>query len=249
MTTETIQSADPWRTEQFRLTAFPVSGRPAGLARDWWNTITGTTPGKITEDPRTGVVQLQGTVKGTSLLMVAEDNRLEVRQLFTAPRVALSALPVFSEGLQPFVELAERWLRLETCPQLQRLAFGAVVMKPAHLIEDCRSVLDGYLPSINMQTTELRDFLYQTNRRRSSETISDLEINRLMKWSVQQIQEIVVSTSSRVSVSNLTFASRLEADINSAQEQVGSLRSNRLIPLFKEFVRLADQITTIGDHP
>ena len=249
MTTETIQPADPWRTEQLRLTAFPVSGRPAGLARDWWNIITGTTPEKVTEKPRTGVVQLQGTVEGTSLLMVADDNRLDVRQLFTAPRVALSALPVFHEVLQPFVELAVRWLSLETCPKLQRLAFGATVTKSAHLIEDCRSVLDGYLPSIDMQTIELRDFLYQTNRRRSSETISDLEINRLMKWSVQQIQEIVVSNGSMVSVGNLTFASRLEADINSDPEQVGSLRPNRLIPLFAEFVRLADQITTIGDHP
>ena len=100
-----------------------------------------------------------------------------------------------------------------------------------------------------MQTTELRDFLYQVNRRRSSKTISDLEVNRLMKWSVEHIQEIAVTAGSRVAVATLTFGSRLEVDINSDSELAGSLRPNSLVPLFEEFVGLADRIMTVGDHP
>ena len=250
MTAETTQpGAAPWGTEQLRLTVFPDKGRPASLARDWWNAITGTPPEKITEEPRTGTVQLQGRFEGAPLLMHADEKRLDIRQLFVEPRTSPAALPLFTDVLPPFANLAVRWLNLDTRPPIQRLAFGAVVMKPSARIEDCRDVLDNYLPSIDMQTTELRDFLYQVNRRRSSKTISDLEVNRLMKWSVEHIQEIAVTAGSRVAVATLTFGSRLEVDINSDSEHAGSLRPNSLVPLFEEFVGLADRIMTVGDHP
>ena len=248
LVTETTQPAvAPWRTEQLRLTAFPKSGRSAPLARDWWNAITGTSPERITEEPRTGVVQLRGTFEGASLFMRADD-RLDIRQLFVESPTSPDALPVFADALPPFIKLAVKWLGLDTRPQIQRLAFGAVAIKPSAHLEDCRRVLDEYLPSIDMKTTELRDFLYQVNRRRSSETISGLEVNRLMKWSVQHIHEIVVTAGNPVAVGS-TFASRLEVDINSDSEYVGSLRPNRLVPLFQELIDLADKITMVGDHP
>lgn len=247
--TETTQPATaPWRTEQLRLTAFPESGKAAPHARNWWDAITGSPPDKITEEPRTGVVQLRGTLDGVSLLMRADD-RLDIRQLFVTPRTSLAALPLLADAIAPFTRLAVKWLSLETRPKIQRLAFGAVVIQPSIRIEDCRNVLDSCLPSIDMKTTELRDFLYQVNRRRTSETISGLEVNRLMKWSVQHRQEIVVSAGTAVSVGDSTFASRLEVDINSAPENIGSLRPNRLVPLFEEFIDLADKIATVGDHP
>ena len=90
----------PWRTEQLRLTAFPESGRSAPLARDWWNAITGTPPDKITEEPRTGVVQLQGTFEGSALLMRADD-RLDIRQLFVDPRTSSAELPLLADVLPP----------------------------------------------------------------------------------------------------------------------------------------------------
>ncbi len=250
MSTEAAQSTPPpWHTEQLRLTAFPGSGRPAGLARDWWNAVTGAPPENVVEEPRKGVVKLQGVLDGALLHMIADENRLDVRQVFEGSGTAPATLPEFTAALTPFVQLAIRWLNLDTVPPIQRLAFGAVVMKPSPRIEDCREVLRGYLPSIDMQTIELRDFLYQVNRRRSSEAINGVEINRLMKWSIQNVQEIVVSSGTKVTVRNLGFGSWLEVDINSDPEQVGSLIPNRLVPLFEEFVRLADEIAQIGDHP
>ena len=80
-------------------------------------------------------------------------------------------------------------------------------------------------------------------------TVNGLQINRLMKWSVQHIQQIVVGASSGVVVGDSTFASQLEIDVNSDPEQVGSLPSDHLVPLFEELVRLAEEITTKGDHP
>ena len=249
MAVETTRPASPWRTEQLRLTVFSDSGRPTVFARDWWNAITGTPPERISEEPRTGVVQLRGTFEGAPLLMVADENRLDMRQLFAAQRPAAPVLPEFPPAIPSFVALAVRWLALELRPPIQRLAFGAILIQPVPLLEDCRRVLAQYLPSIDMETTELRDFLYQVNRRRSSETITGLEVNRLVKWSTQRIQEIVVSAQTKVTVGDLTFATRLDVDVNSDPEQVGNLRSNRLVRLFEELVSLAQHIATTGDHP
>lgn len=232
------------------MTAFPDTGRPTGLVRDWWNEIIGEPPENVVEEPRKGTVHLQGTYEGERMLMSADKSRLDIRQLFERPQVALSTLPKFTDVLPPFVQLAVRWISLDALLPIQRLAFGAIVMKPSSHIEDCRDALGAYLPSIDMQMTDLRDFLYQVNRRRSSETISNLKVNRLMKWSVQHIQEILVrGGSSRVAVGNMIFGSQLEVDINSAAEQVGSLSPKQLVPLFEEFARLADEIIVIGDHP
>lgn len=244
----TPPAAAPWLAEQLRLTAFAESGRLTPLARDWWKAVTGTPPEKIIEEPRTGVVQLQGTVGGKQLLMHADD-RFDIRGLFVGPQGEPHARPLYADVLSPFLTLAVKWLKLKTCPPIQRLAFGAVVVLPFAEVENCRNALDGYLPSVDMQETELRDFMYQVNRRRSSNAISDLEVNRLMKWSVHSIRQVVLTAGGRITVGEPTHGSKLEVDINSDPDRVGSLEANDLVPLFREFVDLADQIMAEGDCP
>ena len=141
------------------MTTFPASRASARLARDWWNQITGTPPEKVIEEPRKGLVQLQGLFKDIPLLMIEGDDRLEIRQLFNGPpQMAPSPPPTYGKVLQPFMELAVKWLSLKTFPKLQRLAFGAAVTKPSSSLENCREVLGEYLPTIDMKKTELRDF-------------------------------------------------------------------------------------------
>ena len=246
-----LQDPDPapWRAHELRMTAFPSVGNQLLIVRDWWTSITGASPDKVTENPRTGNVQLHGTLEGTPLLMLVDPNRLDIRQRFETSRMPLFALPELGAVLSGFVKLAERWLKLDTRPKLSRLAFGAVAVQPALHLEDCRSVLDKYLPPIDMKKAGLTDFLYQVNRRRSSTAIKGLEVNRFTKWSVQQIQEVELQSASSAAISRQTFCSRLDVDINSDPEHAGILRANRLVPLFREFVTLAEQIVAKGDHP
>ena len=243
------QSDDvPWSTEQLRLTVFPEGKRPVPLVREWWSATTGTPPDHVAEEPAAGAVQLQGKWGGSPLIMRADEIRLDISLLFASgPPTPTHPL---NDVLPQFNELAERWLNLEDRPPIQRLAFGTVVLKQYHRIEDCRRAMDNYLPSIDMRNINPpTDFLYQINRRRRSETILDLEVNRLMKWSVQQIQGIAITPTGRVTVAPQTFACRVEIDINSIAEHEGTLMRDRVKPLFKEFVGLADEITKKGDHP
>ena len=208
--------AAAWRTLQLRLTAFPTSGMPASLARDWWVAITQTSPSEINEQPRKGVMQIKGLINGTSLLMTADSTRLDIRQVFEGPsQMESSLLPVYTDMLPKFTHLAIRWLGLETCPQLQRLAFGSIMAKPSSSLDECRETLASYLPMMDLSEAEMRDFLYQVNPRRVSEVIDALTVNRLMKWSVGVKETVIVNTDNRSVVvgPDREFRSQLEVDI------------------------------------
>lgn len=242
------RAENPWLVEQFRMTVFPAPGGPGtALVRDWWVETTGQPPERIQEDPRKGSIQLQSKHDDGQLFTTAEPERLDIRKLFHSPPDVPSSGPEYFEACEAFVELASRWLQLESLPQIVRLAFGVVVTNtPSSNLEDCREILAHYLPRIDMATVELRDFLFQGNRRRSSDVMPGVEVNRLTKWGVSAVQEVVVTPSGIAVQQHTTFSPRLELDINSVSG--ATLPGNRLGQLFKEFAKLADQIVENGDR-
>ena len=238
----------PWLVEQLRLTAFPAPGGPGtALARDWWVGTTGQPPESVQEEPRKGSIQLQGKHDDGQLVMSANAERLDIRKLFSSPPHARSSIPEYSKARMTFVELASRWLRLEARPQIQRLAFGVVVTStPSSNLEDCREILGHHLPAMDMSRVELRDFMFQGNRRRSSDVMQGVEVNRVAKWAISMVQDVVITPAGLAVQQHTTFSPRLELDINS--DSRNALRGNRLVQLFEEFATLADQIVKNGDR-
>ena len=51
------------------------------------------------------------------------------------------------------------------------------------------------------------------------------------------------------SVSDLHFASRLDLDINTAQERAAPLPSDKMLDLFNELVDLGNELSQKGDIP
>jgi len=91
------------------------------------------------------------------------------------------------------------------------------------------------------------DFLYQYNRRRTSLTAPEVEINRLSKWTWAPLGEVQVKDGKLVHP--LESACLLELDINTMPEFQGPLQQDRLAPLFEEMVELAVEIAQRGDVP
>lgn len=239
----------PWRVEQLRLTAFPTPGGPGtALARDWWVGTTGQPPESVREEPQKGSIQLQGIHGDGQLVMGVNAERLDIRKLFSWRPDVPSSVPEYSKARGAFVELASRWLELATRPPIQRLAFGVVVTNtPSSSLDAWRGFLGHYLPAMDMARVELRDFLFQGNRRRSSDVMQDVEVNRLAKWGISTVQDVVVSSAGLAVEQRISFSPRLELDINS--DSRATLRGNRLVQLFEEFANLADQIVEQGDCP
>ena len=147
--------------------------------------------------------------------------------------------------LVSFKELMCRWL--VDCPPFQRLAFGAALYLPVKDRREGYRELKNRLKFGPEHEEKEGDFLYQYNRRRTSLTVPELEINRLSKWTWVPLGEVYVKDGKLIHPPE--SACLLELDINTMPEFQGTLPHDRCAPLFEEMVKLAVEIAQRGDVP
>jgi len=246
---------EAWEAESLRLTVFPFPASPVENP-GWWETLVGQPPEVEVTRPRQGARREEGAFETGRLVLETSPIRIDL-QLIPSP--TLEAGPVgfltigkFSEILRPFAAVTIRWLNLDSAPQIQRVAFGAVLLSPADSRRSGYSQLAAYLPSVNIEPDHATDLLYQINRPRDSTTgIPNPRINRLSKWSVASISAggIVVEPTQITyqEAPRQYFACRLEVDVNTAQRQ--PLPREKLPGIFEELMELGKEIVREGDIP
>ena len=249
--TESV-SADAWRVEMMRLTAFPVSGPPidAAFVRDWWPKLFSTPPEKVTQDLKIGVTQLQGRVNDAFMVAVQNPVSFELRRLADDPEQSppeQDDISPYAAAVPAFQDLALRWIGLENCPPLRRMAFGAILLQPVDSYENGCAILNEHLSNVKVHPDSL-DFLYQINRRRASSAIDGLLLNRLSQWTIQHLQQIAISPDGTPANKSEAFACRMELDMNSVPSNE-LLPKDRLPNLFKELVDMAGEIANKGYAP
>ena len=239
--------SDDWRVEMLRLTAFPTAGESSAVAKTCWSVLFGVPYETATEDVRKGITQLRGRIDDALMVVTRNPVTLELRQLAGDPAepLTLDALSPYSQAVPPFVRYAMRWFVSVDCPNLRRLAFGAILLKPVPSQKSGYEMLNGYLPSVTVDP-ESCDLLYQINRRRPSAVVDGLRLNRLSQWSMQQARSLTVSSDGAIAHGLEEFACRVELDINSVSS-LDPLPADGLSHLFKELEMLASEIARDGD--
>jgi len=245
-----------WHVESLRLTAFPVLGTPL-TDISWWTELVGEPAETKTIQPRVGVETEQGEFLGAKLVNQIQPHRVDWHLQFPDQEPQADAFPTigpFLEIVEPFVRLMLRWLDLETCPELQRLAFGVVLAYPVESRTAGYRQLAAFLPSVKLHPEGSSDFLYQINRvRTSTSKIEGLGINRLSKWSVAALQRVSLSFRKELDMSvamdKALYACRLDLDINTVAKFSAPLPEKQRGPLLQELVDLAKEIASEGDIP
>ena len=113
--------------------------------------------------------------------------------------------------------------------------------------------LSAYLP-FNINTENASDFMYQINRARASDSVHNLNINRLSKWSVSAIFWGKARFFKGLATADYhpgphVFSCRLELDINTVVELESELKREDLPKLLQEFTELSKEIAHEGDIP
>jgi hypothetical protein len=238
----------PWQVGDFRLTAFPSMGTPAGGAAKGkqWEELVGQKPETAvsrnfdTEAEETGPFGPAGRLsyvrspRGIQWMLERLRDPKKAGAAFLGPDVLVS-----------FKELMCRWL--VDCPPFQRLAFGAALYLPVKDRREGYRELKNRLKFGPEHEEKEGDFLYQYNRRRTSLTVPELEINRLSKWTWVPLGEVYVKDGKLIHPPE--SACLLELDINTMPEFQGTLPHDRCAPLFEEMVKLAVEIAQRGDVP
>jgi hypothetical protein len=246
-----------WQTETLRLTAFP-SPSARIVNPTWWADIVGEPPESKISRPKEGIYQEEGPFAQGKLVVSVQPTRVD--WLFTSiidPKREDMNVPIigtFSEALDRFFSLMLRWFEFDTCPPVQRLAFGAILLQSVEDRQDGYRRIAEYLPSIRLDPDGSSDFAYQINRPRNSTSgITGLRINRLSKWSVASWRSTQISLGSAAPMGYFLgpeyFACRLELDINTSQDFQGELPREQLPRIFQELADLGKEIAIKGDIP
>ena len=109
------------------------------------------------------------------------------------------------------------------------------------------------LPAIDLHGSDVSDFLYRINRRRASETDSNLTINRLTKWSIVQHESLTIDLIeggiASLKRGRPVPSCSLELDINTHPtiDVATIVEDGRLPELLDELCRWGVEIANRGD--
>ena len=246
-----------WSIEHLRLTVFHPSGvQTSGL----WESLMDARPESIEERPHEGLVQQQGEADGNRLLLVTHAERLDwtfvpnpTLNLGANITPALTA-PVLTNPNQAVRKLQEALdISLHSVRQVHRLAFGALLGQQVANQTEGMSQFSKYLPHMNLEEQGVSDFMYQINRRRRSSHVPHAQVNRVARWSLEQ----VITGEVRIGIvpaqapqfmppSEPRFINRLLLDINTAPDN-SAIAVDRMPGLLVELINLACKVATEGD--
>ena len=239
-----------WQTESLRLTAFPVDPDDAIKAQHWQPLIL--TPAEaVQRPPQTRQVIEEGPWNNARLQVVGQPGQIHWRTFSTTPIPGGPMLVgPFASAVPPFRALMTRWLS-QLSFSVNRIAFGAIVMLPAPSLPVACRYLDGMLPSVKIDRSGTRDFMYRVNRQRESIPEPSCRINRLATWSVMQSfgLEVDIGAGGVPTTRQLPgeHFCRLELDVNTVPSR--NLRPRKLSDIFDELVGAAEEIAERGDVP
>lgn len=155
-------------------------------------------------------------------------------------------------ALDSFLSVVSRWLTSGLAPTAQRIALGAVLLSPVENRAEGYRDLGSLLNAVKIDPENSTDFLYQINRPRPSHEIEGLGINRLSKWAVAVMSELVVAVNpvgTLVSETPESFAVVGEFDINTQPKPELVLAPQEMGSLVSEFRHAILELAADGDKP
>lgn len=237
-----------WGCESLRCTIFHSPNETPNVAGEW-ERVAGTPPDAVTAKPKNREHIETGKVEQWQFVLHAQRGRID--WVLAAGDEPGDQQPIFPEIATYFLNLMGNWFRGAELPKVSRLAFGAVVGLPVPDVAAGYRTLCDYLP-FDIDYSVSSDFMYQINRRRESQTIPEVVINRLTKWSVTKVTKVTfvnMDAGLRAIQDPETgpCCCRLELDINTVPGADTELDTQQLAPLHQELVFLGREIIREGD--
>ena len=241
-----------WDVESLRVSIFYPVGLGTSAQTGLWAKVTGNKPESIDSRPRERITREVGRLGENNLLLTTQDERIDwLIQPIVVPNQRVGTVLMLKNvgTTSPILRKAIRY-SLETIPLVQRLAFSPVLIKQVPDPTEGLKQLSRYLPRLDLESLEGSDFIYQVNRRRRSASVPHVRVNRLARWSTEQIGGLEVqvrpSGQPRIQTAEDGFARKLLLDVNTTPES-GAMSNDKVPSLFHELVTLAGELSTEGD--
>ncbi len=243
--------ASDWQVETLRISVFPVeidSVSPSKL----WAAHVGEPEPEIHIQPGT-TNQRNAKYMNGDLYLIKTKSQIDWRYVLPLDASNIeNDLPVWGNldnELTAFVEFSKSFLQNITILPVNRLAFGAVLMKAERDVQSVYNRLGDLLPRLDLDN--VADFGYVISRQRKSEVLNELNINRLSRWHMATLERNISTLDPEEDIGKHAierlFAARLELDINSSPDNNSPLPSNSLVPAIEELISMGLEIASMGD--
>lgn len=198
----------PWQTELLRKSYFfELKSQPADS--HIWRKVVGEEPTDRAEKPAVRLVTEIGTWNEHQLTITSQLGRVDVLHQASMTVDQLPNAGSYSAALAPFLALPVP----EGLPDINRLAFGAVMLLPRSSHEECYRTLDDLLPHLKLSPTS-RDFQYRINNPIESVLCPGIRVNRLSTWSAIRANISLLNPENSLEL----YAVRVEIDVNTTVE-------------------------------
>jgi hypothetical protein len=238
---------NPWLATLLRCTVFAIvpTEKRGFLSLEQ---LTGNLPDQVNSNPKVGTTEEVFSSGANVVSLKQEPGRVDLVVLAALPDdpkelTGLPSLGAFDDQCQEFSDLASKIFKgfQENDVNVRRIAFGSEAIIP---VEDHQSgyiLLDKYLPFVEVDPAS-SDFLFGINRRRSSNAVQHIQVNRLSRWSVRRLLSKLTSE-----VEITFYAVHLLLDVNSVRDYEKALAGDECGRLFDEFIEFTFEILEQGD--
>ena len=243
-----------WDVESLRVTIFhPLSVRVADRT-GLWEEVVGDPPNSIDSRPRDQLTRVTGNTQKGNLLLLIRDTRIDWQIQPLAPpfqQTSRASTSIDPADMLSVITHAVQ-LSLQTVSVVGRFAFAPVLFREVPDVPTGLQQLSHYLPHLTLDAEGSADFIYQINRKRRSAAIRRRDINRLARWSVEEIGSlalrVVAGQPNIYGDSGTHFARKLVLDINTTP-QTSAIANDKISGLFDEMVNMSSELATRGDVP
>jgi hypothetical protein len=240
--------AGAWRASVLRLSMFSEDGRTP-KTEGFWEAIFDVQPDNTICKPKMFERVDVGNQNDMRVMLQSKQLENRVDLLFDVLEGSDGNQMAYVDAIKFYKQVAPKLLAREEFKNVIRLAFGAIIVLPAHDAVSGYKTLCNYL-NFDIEYGEAKDLMYQINRPRQSKSVSGIEINRLSKWSVatkfSQKFSITPHGAMAEAAELVSVGCLLDLDINNTPTDTSIPKSN-LLALSDELVSLADEIIKEGD--
>ena len=246
-----FENLDIWAAERLRFTGFYEESISIANTR-LFDSVLQTAPDELRQTNKApSMVQESGPF--------GEDNTFQCEihpdrfhlNLIPAESKAANDLVLIGEYvdiLKDFQGVIDDWFKRGECPPLRRIAFGAVL---CYRLTDLNEGYALFNDRLNLDIGGARLVEFKINRRRTSQVIEDLEVNRLSSWLLAKVvsgqlamskdDDVVPSIAQRHAID----VCKLTLDVNSDPSHLSPLAE--IGSLFHEFADMGSEIAANGD--
>jgi len=243
-----MQTECPWKISTLRFTFFPKENFL--FDENLWIKLFNNPPENITQQPKFKIMHYEGKYDSGNFVIDIDPIRVSIIYISSKNSNQFISLGEFKESKLVFQSIIERWFSIKECPIVNRIGFGGIFLIPVLTKVEGYKTINKFLPSLKIDVENSTDLLYQINRPRRSTVNDNLIINRLMKWSVFNLEASIdqpfIKSQSQKIVSR-EIGVRLEFDINTHVDYQGQFSPEQQKVIFDELNNLGDEISEKGD--